>query len=220
MQEEVFYVKSLERDFATKTLKGKNKITFQTIENIIKNKKIRLNTKSFGRKRRLSTTILHKNYTKTYRPQGIIFQTKDKPEYVSPFDLVLLSDTKNIIVHYYRIKNNIHFYYNHKLILGFESFLFGDFDKMIKKYPSPESAWKEVNKFRVSHGYTKLTKQKYRLVEYNEVVFHKTIKIKPIAIFGYRKEARKVAKKLGLPHYVTAKKFYEKTNRFNLDDEN
>jgi len=91
---------------------------------------------------------------------------------------------------------------------------------MIKKYPSPESAWKEVNKFRVSHGYTKLTKQKYRLVEYNEVVFHKTIKIKPIAIFGYRKEARKVAKKLGLPHYVTAKKFYEKTNRFNLDDEN
>lgn len=210
MKKEVFYVKSLEIDFATKTLKGKNKVTFQTIENIIKKKRIKLNTKSFGRERRLSTTILHKNYTKTYRPQGIIFQTEDKPEYVSPFDLVLLSDTKNIIVHYYRIKNNIHFYYNHKLILGFESFLFGNFNKMIRKYPSPESAWEDVNKFRVSNGYAKLTKQKYRLVEYNEAVFYKTVKINPIAIFGYRKNARKIAKKYNLPHFINAKKFYEK----------
>jgi len=76
MQEEVFYVKSLERDFATKTLKGKNKITFQTIENIIKNKKIRLNTKSFGRKRRLSTTILHKIILKHIDLKGLFFKQK------------------------------------------------------------------------------------------------------------------------------------------------
>jgi len=210
MQKEVFYVKSLEEDFISKTLKGKKKVDFQSVENIIKTKNIKLNTKSFGRERRLSTTILHKNYTKTYRPQGIIFQTKNKPEYVSPFDLVLLSNTKNIIVHYYRIKNNIHFYYNHELIPGFEKFLFKDLNKMINKYPSPRQAWNDVNKFRMAHGHTKLLKQKYRLVEYNEAVFHKDLKIKPIALFGYRKEAREKAKKLGLPHYVTAKKFCEK----------
>lgn len=209
MQKERFYVKSLEEDFISKTLKGKKKIDFQSVEDMVKTKIIRINTLSFGREKRLSTTILQKNYLKTYRPQGIIFQTNDKPEYVSPFDLVLLSDTKNIIVHYYRIKNNIHFYYNHELIQGFEKFLFKDIEKMIKKYPSPEEAWEDVNKFRKAHNYTNLPRQKYRLVQYNEAVFHKNVKIKPIALFGYRKEARKKAKSLGLPYYVTAKKFYE-----------
>src|SRR3989344_7901681 len=178
MQKEVFYVKSLEEDFISKTLKGKKKVDFQSVENMVKTKTIKLNTKSFGRERRLSTTILHGNYTKTYRPQGIIFQTKDKPEYVSPFDLVLLSNTKNIIVHYYRIKNNIHFYYNHELIPGFEKFLFKDLNKMINKYPSPRQAWNDVNKFRMAHGHTKLLKQKYRLVEYKKNLFFKKIKKK------------------------------------------
>ena len=81
---------------------------------------------------------------------------------------------------------------------------------MIKKYPSPESAWQDVNKFRKSHGHTNLPKGKFRLVQYNEAVFNKGPKIKPIALFGYRKEAKQKAKQLGLPHYVTAKKFYEK----------
>jgi len=209
MQKEVYYSKSLEEDFVSKTLKGKKKVSFQKVDNMVRTKTIKLNTKSFGRQRRLSATILHKNYTKTYRPQGIIFQTKDKPEYVSPFDLVLLSDTKNIIVHYYRIKNNIHFYYNHELIPGFGKFLFKDIGKMIKKYPSPMSAWNDVNKFRMANGHARLPKQKYRLVEYNEAVFHKNVKIKPVALFGYRKNARKIARKVGLPHFVSARKFFE-----------
>ncbi len=213
MKRGVYFVKSLEEDFISKTLKGKRKVDFQKVEDMMKNKTIRLNTKSFGRKRRLSCTILHKNYLKTYRPQGIIFQTKNNPEYISPFDMVLLSDTKNIIVQYYRIKNNIHFYYNHQLIPGFERFLFRDFNKMIKKYPSPESAWKDVNKFRISHGHKELSKKKYRLVEYNEAVFHKNLKIKPIALFGYRKSSREKARKVGLPHFISTKKFYEKNRK-------
>lgn len=210
MEKEIYFVKSLEEDFISKTLKGRKKVNFQKIEDMIKKGIIKLNTLSFGRERRLSTTILHKNYTKTYRPQGIIFKTNDEPEYVAPFDLVLLSDTKNIIVHYYRIKNNIHFYYNHELIPGFEEFLFKNFEEMIKKYPSPEFAWGDVSRFRMKHGHTPLPKQKYRLVEYNEAVFHKDLNIIPVAIFGYKKEAKEKAKKLGLPHFVTAKKFYEK----------
>ncbi|MFA6065155.1 MAG: hypothetical protein WCW44_00395 [archaeon] len=210
MQKETFYVKSLEEDFATKTLKGTKKATFQTIENIIKTRTIKPNTKSFGRKQRLACTILHKNYLKTYRPQGIIFQTKQKPNHIFPFDLVVLGATENIIVQYYRIRNNLHLYYNHQLIEGFERFVFKDFRKMLQSIPSPKAAWLKVNKFRTKNGYSTLPRQKHRLVEYNEAVFNKKVKINPIAIFGFRKEARTTAKKLCLPHYNSAKEFYEK----------
>ncbi|MDP3027604.1 MAG: hypothetical protein Q8N63_07910 [Nanoarchaeota archaeon] len=210
---ERYYAKSLEEDFATKTLKGKSKITYQTVQDIVKTKTIKPNTKSFGRQRRLSCTVIDKDYLKTYRPQGIIFKTEQKPEYILPFDLVLLSATDNIIVHYYRIKNNLHVYYNHTLIPRFEKFIFKDFNKLKKRFPTLVSVWKEVNKFRELNGYKPLSKQKYRLVEYNEAVFYKPVKIEPVAIFGYHKEARKIAKKLELPYFVTGKNFYEALNK-------
>ena len=100
-------------------------------------------------------------------------------------------------------------YYNHNLIQGFERFVFTDINKLLRKFSSPQTAWREVNKFRMKHGYKKLLMQKHRLVEYNEVIFHKPVEIKPIAIFGYRKNAREIAKRHDLPHFVTAKKFYE-----------
>lgn len=209
MKEEVYYVKSFEEDFCTKHLVGNKKVTFQSVFEIVEEKKIKPNTKSFGRKRRLSTTILHNNYMKTYRPQGIIFKTDEKPDYVFPFDLTVLAATKDIIVHYYRIKDKLHIYYNRTLIPGFEKFIFKDFQSMIKKYSSPEKAWLAVNKFRKNNGYNELQSQKFRLVEYDEAVFHKPIKIKPIAIFGYRKETSLVAEKLNLPHYVSAKHFFK-----------
>jgi len=209
MSKEVYYVKSLEEDFVSKTIRGKKKVDFQSIENMIKTKTIKLNTKSFEKARRLSCTVLHKNYLKTYRAHGIIFQTKNKPNHIYPFDMVLLSNVEKIIVQYYRIKENLHQYYGHSLISGYQKFVFKDFSKMIKRFSSPKVAWKEVNKFRVNAGHKSLSKQKYRLVEYNEVVFQKQVRIKPIAIFGYKKEAREIAKKFNLPHFISTKKFYE-----------
>jgi len=213
MRDNVFLVKSLEEDLATKTLIGKKKVTYQTVLDIVKNKRIRPNTNSFGRKKRLSCTILSDEYNKTYRPQGVIFQTSSKPDYVIPFDLVLASATNNIVVHYYRIKNNLHIYYNHTLIPNFEKFVFGDFNSMINMYHFPKDAWRAVNKFRKINGFGILPKQKFRLAEYNEAVFHKTIKIKPIALFGYKSETRKVAKKLGLPCYASAREFYKELRK-------
>ena len=134
---EEFFVKSLEEDFVSKTLDGKNKAPFQSIESMVKTRVIKPNTKSFGRKRRLACTILSENYIKTYRPQGIIFQTRNKPDYVAPFDLVLLSNAKKIIVHYYRIKNDLHLYYNHNLIPGYEKFIFKNFADMLKNFLLP-----------------------------------------------------------------------------------
>lgn len=206
-----YLVKSFEEDHSTKTLVGKKKTTFQTLDNILSTKTIKPNTKSFGQKMRLSTTILSENYTKTYRAQGIIFQTKTKPNYILPFDLVLLSNAEKIVVHYYRIKDNLHVYYNHKLIDGYKKFIFKNIDLMIKKYESPKIVWHELNNFRSEHGYPKLPKSKYRLVEYNEAVFLKPVKIMPIALFGYRAKTQELAHKYGLKHYKSAKEFYEKT---------
>lgn len=207
---QTYFVKSFEEDHSTKTLVGKKKKTFQTLKNILKTETIKPNTKSFGQKQRLSTTILCKNYTKTYRPQGVVFTTKQKPDYVLPFDLVLLSDIKKIIVHYFRIKNNLHIYYNHKLIKGFEKFVFKNIAGMLKKFNSPKIAWKEVNKFRVQNGHSSLSKEKYKLAEYNEAVFYKPVKITPIAIFGYHKKTRIVAKQFNLKYFRSAKEFYER----------
>ena len=210
MVKEIIYVKSFEEDLVLKTLKGKKKVRFQTMDDIVKTKTIKLNTNSFGRKKRLACTIIHKNYLKTYRPQGLIFKTKQKPNHVTPFDLVLLTDTDKIIVQYYRIKDSLHEYYNNKLIKGHKKFIFKTIDTLIKRYSTPEKVWQEVNKFRMAHGRKQLEKQKYRLVEYNEAMFTKNVKITPVAIFGYRKNSREKAKKLGLPHYISTRKFYER----------
>ncbi|MFH1175025.1 MAG: hypothetical protein V1725_07885 [archaeon] len=206
---QLYFVKSLEEDFHTKLLRGKKKINFQSLNDMLRRKMIKPNTMSFGRKRRLSTTILSDNYLKTYRPQGIIFTTAEKPEYVLPCDLVLFSKAEKIVVHYYRIKNNLHEYYNHELISGFERFLFKTFNALLKTFSSPKQVWTAVNAFRKRAGCGALQKEKYRLVEYNEAVFHKPIRIVPVAIFGYRKEARTLAKKHHLPHHMSAKAFWK-----------
>jgi len=47
------------------------------------------------------------------------------------------------------------------------------------------------------------------LVEYNEAVFLKQVKIKPIALFGYRKQTKMLARKFGLKYFRSAKTFFE-----------
>ncbi|NQV88159.1 MAG: hypothetical protein HQ402_01200 [Parcubacteria group bacterium] len=192
-----------------KTLKNKKKVNFQSIEDIVKKNIIKPNTNSFGRKRRLACSFIHKNYLKTYRSQGLIFKTKQKPELIYPFDLVILADTDDIKVQYYRIKNNLHFYYNHKLIPGFEQFVFKNIQSLIKKFTTLDKVWTEVNKFRVAGGHDVLLKSKFKLIQYNEVIFQKQVRITPVAVFGYKKNSRDMSRKLGLPHFRTAKDFYE-----------
>lgn len=210
MPKEQYFAKSFEEDFILKTLKGRKKTDFQSIHDVIKTKTIKLNTKSFGRKKRLACSFLHKNYLKTYRAQGLIFKTKQKPDYIYPFDLVLLSDAKKIIVQYYRIKKNLHVYYNHNLISGFEKFVFNDIKSLLKRFPTLNIVWTEINRFRQKNKQSKLSDEKHKLIEYNEVIFEKPVKIEPVAIFGYRKIAKKIAKKYNLPHFATAKQFFEK----------
>ena len=99
----------------------------------------------------------------------------------------------------------------HHALHEIEKFIFKNFNSLMKKFPSIDSVWKELNNFRSKHGHKRLSMQKHRLVEYNEAVFYKSIKIHPVAIFGYRKEARMIAKKCNLPHFRSAGEFYEKS---------
>lgn len=205
-----FYLaKSMEKDMVLKTLRGRKKVPSQSVAQIVASKKIVPNTFSFGHRKRLACTLLHKHYTKTYRGQGIIFQTKAKPDYVAPFDLSVLIQNDDVVTQYYRIENTLHVYYNHKLIPGFEQFLFSDFNKLFRQFPSPAVAWKKVNEFRVAAGYKKPPEAKRRLLSYNEVIFHKSVPIEPVALFGYSAFSRAQARKLGIPHFRSARKFFE-----------
>ena len=150
--ENTYYVKSLDSDNTTKTLEGDKKVVCQNLSDILSSNIIKTNTRSFGQKMRLSTTILHDNYLKTYRPQGVIFKTDNIPDYVLPFDLILLSETDNIVVHYYQMKDNLHQFYNHKLIVGYKQFVFKNIGELVSKFKTPVSAWREVNTFRLKNG--------------------------------------------------------------------
>lgn len=85
MENTQFFAKSFEKDFILKTLNGKKKEKFQSIHEVLKTKTLKPNTKSFGRKKRLACSFLHKNYLKTYRAQGLIFKTNQKPNHIYPF---------------------------------------------------------------------------------------------------------------------------------------
>jgi hypothetical protein len=131
-----------------------------------------------------------------------------RPDYILPCDLVLLSQAKKIIVHYFRIKHNLHLFYNHDLIDGFEKYVFKDITQLVKRFSSVQRVWVSVNAFRKNKGYAILPRSKFRLVEYNEAVFSKPVGIKPIALFGYKKKARILAKRYNLKYYRSAKDFF------------
>jgi hypothetical protein len=206
------FVKSLEEDFWTKTLDGESKVNFQSVLDMVGSRTIHPNTKSFGLEPRLSTTILSNTYLTTYRAQGIIFTTVKRPVYVLPFDLLLLSDAQRLAVHYHRLRQNLHFYYNRKLIPGFERFIFTSFSELVEKLPTLDDVWREINIFRRSAGFEELDTSKRRLILYNEAVFEESIAINPLAIFGDNKTARTIARECALPLFRSAKDFYRKNN--------
>lgn len=206
-QQTQYFAKSMEDDFVLKTVEGEEKLPAQSIEDIVDSSTIDPNTYSFGHEKRLACTLLHTDYTKTYRDQGIIFTVQAAPDYVAPFDLSLLIQSDDIVTEYYKIENNLHIYYNHKLIHGFEAFIFDDYEKMFEEFPSPEIAWQKVNEFRMSQGYPELSEDKKRLVSYNEAVFLNPVKIEPLAVFGHSDLSKQKAQELGLAHFNSAQEF-------------
>ena len=205
----LFYVKSFEDDFVLKSVVDGKKVSSQSLSEIVKTKTILPNTFSFKKKKRLACSILHKNYLKTYRSQGLIFQTSFAPAEIYPFDLAVLAKTNKVIVRYYKIKDSLAEYYGMDLIPDYENFSFRTIEQLTDSFPSPAQAWEKINFFRKKAGYSALSKSKYKLAEYNETIFDGEVKIEPVAVFGYKKGIRILAKSLGIEYFKTAKDFYK-----------
>ena len=136
----LFFVKSFEDDFVLKTVEDKEKVAAQSIHDILKRKRITPNTNSFDQNKRLACTNLSLNYPQTYREQGLIFRTREKPNHIYPFDLAVLTKNNDLVVDYYKIENDLDVYYNHTLIEGYKEFLFKNVKSMLKAIPSPQFA--------------------------------------------------------------------------------
>ena len=203
----------MEEDFVLKMLVGEQKIGNQTIENILETLTINPNTVSFNEPVRLSTTILWKNYVETYRPEWIIFETEQEPKHIFPFDLIVLTDNDTFEVHYYKMEGNLWFFYQRNLIPGYERFKCSSYDEIIEKYPTLDDVVNAVNIFRTENGFQPLPDDKKRLIQYNEAVFQEPVKITPVAIFWTNERSKQVAKISGLPHFDSAKEFYENISK-------
>jgi len=176
------YVKSFEEDFSLKTFIDWTKYVSQTLEEILSINKIIPNTISFWQNCRLSTTLLWKNHTLTYRPQGIVFTTDAENDYIYPFDLIVLTANDEFEVEYYR-DPDLHNHYNRNLISWYEKFQCQNYDQMIQKFWNNNIILEEVNKFRVQNWFKEIPEEKKKLIQYNEAVFHEPIWIKIIWIF-------------------------------------
>jgi len=199
----------MEEDFVLKMLVGEQKIKNQTIENILEMLTINPNTVSFNEPVRLSTTILWKNYMETYRPEWIIFETEQEPKHIFPFDLIVLTDNDTFEVHYYKMEGNLWFFYQRNLIPWYEKFRCSSYEELIQKYPTLDDVLQAVNTFRIQNGFKAVPEDKTRLIQYNEAVFQEPVKIKPIAIFWTNEKSKQIAEMFKLPHFNSAKEFYE-----------
>lgn len=214
-----FYVKSFEEDLSLKTVVDEKKVVSQTMPEIIESAIIKPNTFSFKQEKRLSTTLLQKNYLQTYREQGIIFQTNENPDYILPFDLSVLLQLSNedIVVQYNEIKEKLHLYYNTPLIDGSEQFRFHDPKKMFAEIPTPEAALEIVNRYRTLKGFEALGQEKMKLFQYDEAVFTNPVKLTMVGLFGKIEGIKKLGEEYHLPYFESAQTFFEKIEKLRQE---
>ena len=177
--------------------------------------------------KRLCTTILDKNYTETYRPQGIIFHVvgEQKPDYVFPFDLNAITDNNTPVANYSELVQvdkwaRLIKEYNHKLIDGFLMFMRHSYSELVETFKDesghidPKKMLVIVNEFRVSKWYMPLDASNERLVGYNEAIFLRPVEVKIVALYGDTSNAyyRQLSAKYSVPLYATAKDFYLSKN--------
>lgn len=206
----LIYAKSMEENqtLYTSTTPHNKKILCQTIEDMITTKKIKLNTISFGLSQRLSASLLGDERTATYRPSGIIFTTFDKPTYLIPFDLIVLTKNDHVKSNYYELNENPKDYYKGELISGCEKYGFKELKQLAENTKTPEQTREEVNSFRTKKGYAPIPEDKKRLFSYTECIFYQEPRIVVKGIYGESELAKKKAKELKVKHFNTAEDAY------------
>ncbi len=203
------YFKSLikyENDYVTKIRKEINSHgkpiyqIHQRLSDMIKNKVINPNTKHNMFKDRLCVTRISNEYDETYRPEGLIFKTDQKPNFCVPFDLMLLTNGKT------RTSDD----FNSTFINGYELFIFTLYSEMILKYPNPYYAINDLIKIRKKNGIDTTDDVK----RYNECCFTTKINIEPVAIIGIDKRL----KEYGLPVFKSISDYRKNIIKINFQE--
>ncbi|MCB9358441.1 hypothetical protein H6503_00770 [Candidatus Woesearchaeota archaeon] len=200
MPEPTIYAKSLQIDGDSIVIKKsgimpeRGEIS-QTLDQIVKTEQIIPNCTCFGSRQRLCVSLIAYDALDTYRKNGLIFSSRQTPDYFSPVDLIMLT----------KQGHRKEYEFNH-FIEGYEDFLsknWKDFIKRMRTYDGREEIINEVNQFREDRGYDRfLNEHKYL---HNEVGFYlrdsQDVQARPLCTFGPSDTLKIRSERLGLPHF-------------------
>ena len=167
------------------TINNGRKTTSQTLTEILETGVIKPNTQHPFFPKRLCASLPIGWYAATsYRENGLLFDTKENPDYSCPFDMMKLTENPDDTT----ATNQA------RLIQGYEIFLHQSIKDMIESFPTPAAAQRALNKFRQSKGH-----KETKTTGYNECSFSKPIEITPVALYG--PDVKTHAKKHDLDYY-------------------
>lgn len=173
--------------------------TCQTLDEILANRTLKPNTKHHILNDRISVSVPTPAFPATYRPEGLLFSTEDKPNYCVPFDLMALTSGKTFT----------HQDYGSDFLPGHEQFIFPDYDSLVRNFPTATKALKELNMLREAHGLSSMNQTK----AYNEFCFEKDIVIKPRALVGTSDEIKKLSENHELQRYSSIGEYLMATHQ-------
>ncbi len=173
MRKKEHYYKSLDivgGQIQLSTMENGTKTPSQTLTEILQTGTIKPNTQHPFFSSRLCVNLPIGWYAaNSYRENGMLFETEEKPDYCCPFDLMKLTEDPADT----SATNQA------KLIRGFGKFLRPSIKDMLDKFSCPANAEDALNEFRQSKGH-----KKTQTSGYNECSFFRPIQITPIALFG------------------------------------
>jgi hypothetical protein len=159
--------------------------TCQTLQEILDTNTIKPNTTHSQLKKRLCVSLIDTGYKGVYRPEGLVFETEERPDYAVPFDLMALTSGVSFTSADY----------NHGFLNGSEKFKYGSIDEMLGDYPDSEKAIRDLNAFRRQNG---LKPVDAKTMNYTECCFERDVPIRPVAIIGRSSTYHELAKKYGI----------------------
>ncbi len=166
----------------------------QTLDQVLSTKVIKPNTTHSKLPNRLCVSLITQGFQGSYRPEGVIFSTTQKPNYCSPFDLMALTDGTTFTSSDF----------NSSFLKGSERFVFSDPTQMRSYFPNSDCSIKALNEFRRLNG---LGEIKYEEMKYNEFCFNNKVEIVPIAVVGTSQGIKDLSEKYGLLVYGSVKEY-------------
>jgi hypothetical protein len=163
--------------------------TFQTLREVLDQRVLRTNTRHPLLNARLSVSVPMNDFPGVYRPEGILFTTKQTPDYCTPFDLMALTSGRTLTSEDY----------GSNFLPGYEKFVFPEVESMTAAFPNSQAALDALNMLREAHGLDRVHEDK----SYNEICFEKDVRFKPVALVGDSPEIVRIGLERKLPIYAS-----------------